>query len=94
MILDDYLKELEISLTHWGRESKNYSLQINLEKTVMLRLLRNRKTITKIRGSEIKQINRFTHFRSVVEENSKIQNDVNERARKASKFYHLIKSKE
>jgi hypothetical protein len=30
MILDDNVKELETKLAHWERESKNYSLQINL----------------------------------------------------------------
>jgi hypothetical protein len=39
MIWGGKVKELEIRLAHWERESKNYSLQINLEKTVMLRLV-------------------------------------------------------
>jgi hypothetical protein len=40
MIWDDNVKELEIRLAHWERESKNYDMQITLEKTVMLRLSR------------------------------------------------------
>jgi Asp-tRNA(Asn)/Glu-tRNA(Gln) amidotransferase C subunit len=46
----------------------------------------------KISGSEIKQVNRFTYLESMEEENGKIQNEINERIRKVSKFYHLIKS--
>jgi hypothetical protein len=34
------MKKLQIKLAHWERESKNYGWQINLEKTVMLRLSR------------------------------------------------------
>jgi hypothetical protein len=32
-------EELKIRSAHWERESNNYGLQINLEKTVILRLL-------------------------------------------------------
>jgi hypothetical protein len=34
----DNMKELEKRVAHWQTESTNYSLHINLEKTVMLRL--------------------------------------------------------
>jgi hypothetical protein len=36
VIWGDSMKQLEIRLAHWERESKNYGLQINLSKTVML----------------------------------------------------------
>jgi hypothetical protein len=32
------MKELEIISAHWEKERKNYGLQINLKKTVTLRL--------------------------------------------------------
>jgi hypothetical protein len=32
------VKELETRLTHWEKVSKQYELQINIEKTVMLKL--------------------------------------------------------
>jgi hypothetical protein len=41
-------------------------------------------TITKISRSKIKQVNRFTYLGSVVEKNSAMQNEINERMRKAS----------
>jgi hypothetical protein len=40
MIGGDNVKELKRRLAHWERENKNYGLHRNLEKTVMLRLLR------------------------------------------------------
>jgi hypothetical protein len=46
----------------------------------------------KVCGSEIKQIDRFAYLASMVEKNSKIQNEINERLRKASQSYHLVKS--
>jgi hypothetical protein len=48
------MKKLKIRLAHWERESKNYSLQINLEKT-WRKVLRkeDRNTITNISRSEI-----------------------------------------
>jgi hypothetical protein len=69
-----------------------------LEKTVILRLLRKEKKnththkIMKIRQSEVNQVNRFTYLGSMVEKNCKIQNETYKQKRKASKFYHLIKS--
>jgi hypothetical protein len=61
VIWGDNKKELDIRLAHWQRESKNYGLQINFEKTVRLRLSRKEENqITKIKGREIKQVNRFT----------------------------------
>jgi hypothetical protein len=38
MIWGDNVKGLKIRSGHWQRDCKNYSLQINLEKTVMLKL--------------------------------------------------------
>jgi hypothetical protein len=82
MILGDTMKELEIRVALWETESKNYGLQINLEKTVKLRLLKKeeRNTIMKISGNEIKQVDRFTYLRSVIEEK---QNEINKKTRKA-----------
>jgi hypothetical protein len=44
MIWVDNIKELKIRFAHWERESKNYGLQINLEKVVKLRLSRKEET--------------------------------------------------
>jgi hypothetical protein len=94
LICGENIKELKIRLAHWERESKNYALQINLQKTVMLRPLRKeeRNPIMKISRSRIKQVDRFAYFGSVLEKNCKIQNEISERRRKASQFDHLIKS--
>jgi hypothetical protein len=86
------MKELERRLTHWERESKNYGLQLNFERTVMLRLLRMEEKTMKVSGSEIKQFERFSYLKSVVEKNLEIQNEINEIIRKASQLYHLIQS--
>jgi hypothetical protein len=74
IIRDDNVKELEIKLAHWEIESKNYSLQINLEKTVMLRLsTKEKKNITaKPIRSKIKQVNKYTYLHSMVQKNRKI----------------------
>jgi hypothetical protein len=76
MISGNNVKELEKRLDHWEKESKNYGLQMNLEKTIMLKLSRKeeKNTIVKIKGSEIKQIYRFTYLESMVEKNGMIQN--------------------
>jgi hypothetical protein len=46
-------------------------------------------TIMKISRSQIKQADRFTCLGSVAEKNGQIQDEINERIRKASQFYHL-----
>jgi hypothetical protein len=60
MILGDSMKELRIRFL-WESENKNYSLQINLEKTVVLTLSRKegKSTIMKIIRSKIKQVDRW-----------------------------------
>jgi hypothetical protein len=45
----------------------------------------------KICGHKIEQVNRLTYLESMVEKNGEIQNEINERIRKASQFYHLIR---
>jgi hypothetical protein len=42
----------------------------------------------KINGTEMK-VDKFIYLQSVVEKNGKIQNEINERTGKVSKFYHL-----
>jgi hypothetical protein len=42
MIWGDNVKVLEIRSAHWEGERRNYGLQINLEKTVTLRLSRKK----------------------------------------------------
>jgi hypothetical protein len=76
MIWGEDMKKLETRLPHWERVNKEYGLQINLGKTVMLKLLRNggRNTVVKINGKEVKEIDKFVCFESVVEKNDKIQN--------------------
>jgi hypothetical protein len=76
------------------RVSKEYRLQINLEKTAMLKTLKkcNKNTVIKMNGKEIKEVDKFVYLVSVVEKNGKIQNKINKRIGKASEFYHLAKS--
>jgi hypothetical protein len=56
------MKELEIRLTRWEGDSKNYSLQKKFEKDSNGNDTKKRikNTIMKIYEREIKQVNRFT----------------------------------
>jgi uncharacterized iron-regulated protein len=53
--------------------------------------VRKNKTM-KINRSKIKQVHIFTYLGSMVQKNDEIQNEINERTRNATQFYHLIKS--
>jgi hypothetical protein len=88
MIWGEKVKGLDIRLAHWERERENFGLRINLEEDS------NGKAAAKKgrSGSEIKQVERFTYPGSVEENNGEIKSKINERIRKASQFYHLIKS--
>jgi hypothetical protein len=57
----------------------------------MLKLLSNvgKNTVVKINGKDIKEVDKSVYLGSVVEKNGKIQNEINERTGKASKFHHL-----
>jgi hypothetical protein len=81
-------------LSHYERLSKKYRLEMNLDKTVILKLSRNggKNTVVKINGKEIKEVDEFVNLRSLVEKNGDIQNEINERIQKTTKFYHLAKS--
>jgi hypothetical protein len=86
MIWGNNVKELEIRLAHWERESKSYNLHINLKTTVMLQLLRKeeKNTTLKISGSKIKHVDRLTYLGSAAEKNGEKHNKINERIRKDS----------
>jgi hypothetical protein len=64
--MSDNMTELEIRLANWERESKNYNMQIMLEKTVMLRLSRKEKGQNN-KLKQDKQVKRFTFLGSMVE---------------------------
>jgi hypothetical protein len=48
-------------LTLWKKVSKEYRLQINLKKTVMLKISRNggKNTVVKINGKGTKEVDKF-----------------------------------
>jgi hypothetical protein len=78
------MKELEIRLTHWEGQSKNYGLQKKFEDSNGKLINKGRKTVMKINERAMQQVNRFTYLGSVVEEIGEIQKEINERIRKAS----------
>jgi hypothetical protein len=45
----------------------------------------------KLDGNDIKEVDTFTYLGSCINKNGKIQNEINERLRKASNFHHLVK---
>jgi PP-loop superfamily ATP-utilizing enzyme len=91
MIWGNKIKVLEDKVNEWNNISKEYGLKINL-KTVMLKISRNQTTETmKLDGKDIKEEDTFTYLSSCINKNGKIQNEINERIRKASNFHHLVK---
>jgi hypothetical protein len=88
MIWRNNIKDLEDKVNEWSNTSKEFGLKINLDKTVMLKISRNQtKETMKLDGNDIKEVDTFTYLGK----NGKIQNEINERIRKASNFHHLIK---
>jgi hypothetical protein len=58
----------------------------------MLKISRNQtKETMKLDGNDIKEVETFTYLGSCINKNGKIQNEINERKRKASNFHHLVK---
>jgi hypothetical protein len=47
----------------------------------------------KLDGKDIKEVDTFIRLGSSINNNGKIQNEINERIRKASNFYHLVKGR-
>jgi hypothetical protein len=79
MIWGEDVKELEIRLSHWERVSKEYRLQINVEKTVLLEISRKggKSTVLKVNGKERKEVDKFVYLGSMVEKNDMFQNEIN-----------------
>ena len=44
-----------------------------------------------LKGIHLKEVDTFSYLGSVVTVNGKIQNEINERIKKASQFYHFVK---
>jgi hypothetical protein len=88
------VKQLKVRLTHWVGDSKNYGLQKKSEKGSNGKAVKKgrKNTIMKINEREIKQVNRFTCLKSVVEKIDEIQKEIKERIRKDSQFYHSLNS--
>jgi hypothetical protein len=58
----------------------------------MLKISRNQtKETMKLDGNDINEVDTFTYLGSCINKNGKIQNEINERIRKASTFHHLVK---
>jgi hypothetical protein len=58
----------------------------------MLKISRNQtKETMKLDRNDIKEVDTFTYLGSCINKNEKIQNEINERIRKASNFHHLVK---
>jgi hypothetical protein len=86
MTWSEDVKDLETRLNLWERISKEYRLEINIQKTVILKLTRNGRE--KINLKQIKEVDKSVYFGSVVKKNCKIQNKINGRIGNASKCYH------
>jgi hypothetical protein len=85
-------QETRDKVNEWSNISKEFGLKINLDKTVMLKTSRNQtKETMKLDGKDIKEVDTFTYLGSCINKNRKIQNEINERIRKASNFHHLVK---
>jgi hypothetical protein len=92
MIWGNKIKVLEDKVNEWNNVSMEFGLKINLDKTVMLKISRNQTRETmKLDGKDIKEVHTFIYLGSSINKNGKIQNEINERIRKASNFYYLVK---
>jgi hypothetical protein len=57
----------------------------------MLKISRNQtKETMKLDGNDIKEVDTFTYLGTCINKNGKIQNEINERIRKASNFHHFV----
>jgi hypothetical protein len=80
MIWGNKIKVLENKVNEWNNISKDFGLKINLDKTVMLKISRNKTRETmKLDWKDIKEVDTFTYLGSNINKNGKIQNEINER---------------
>ena len=79
-------KELEENLNNI--ENK-FGFTINLEKTMIQQIWDV--SCINLKGRQLKEIDTFLYLGSIVTRNGKILYETNERIKKASQFYHLIR---
>lgn len=91
VVMADDEKELEGKLEVWRAELEKHGLKINKEKTEVMRVGRDSKSIDiSLDGTKLKQVQNFVYLGGAVSENGKIEVEVKRRVKAGSNAFRKV----
>lgn len=92
-IVTDSEKNLQYNLEVLEKELQKINMKINIGKTKSMIVSRENKTHSiKLQGKQIEQVESFKYLGSIIENNGKIDKEINDRMGKTGRIYNMLKS--
>ena len=84
-------EEAQTKLQHVAYEAEKVGLQININKTEVMRVKYNRQEAIQLQGKEIKEADSFTYLGSVVSKDGGTEEDIRNRINKARHAFNTLR---
>ena len=81
---------MQTKLEHVADEAEKVGLQININKTEVIRVNNNRQEAIQLQGKEIKEADSFTYLSSVVSKDGGTDEDIRIRINKARHAFNTL----
>lgn len=92
-IVSDSEKNLQHNLEVLEKELQKINLKINIVKTKSMVVSRENKTHSiKLQGKQIEQVESFKYLGSIIQNNGKIDKEINDRMGKTGRIYNMMKT--
>ena len=90
-LLAHWHEDAQTKLKHVADEAEKVGLQININKTEVMRVDNNRQQAIQLQGKEIKEADSFTYLGSVVSKDGGIDEDIRNRLNKARHAFNTLR---
>ena len=84
-------EDVQTKLEHVADEAEKVGLQININKTEVMRVNNNRQEVIKLQGKEIKEADSFTYLGSVTSKDGETDEDIRNRISKARHAFNTLR---
>ena len=91
ILLAHWHEDAQTKLKHVADEAEKVGLQININKTEVMRVDNNRQQAIQLQGKEIKEADSFTYLGSVVSKDGGIDEDIRNRLNKARHAFNTLR---
>lgn len=84
-------KDLQFNLDVWAETLSRYNMNINITKTKAMVIAKNHEQVTiMLEQRKIEQVPNFKYLGTIIAENGKLEDDLNNRIAAATKFYYAM----